>query len=266
MPATSSPQRVSGIDLHVERSGSGDPLVLVHGSWGSTARWALITDELARSYDVVSYDRRGHSGSSRSTAARPTRRDHEDDLAALIEQLGIAPAHVVGSSYGGAVALSLAARRPDLIRSVSAHEPPLVAFGGDDPSVARADEQMAQIAELIEAGDSEGGARAFLERIALGPGAWDMLPPELTGEMVRNAHTFAAEQRDRAGGSADLSTIECPVLLTRGDASLEWFTPIVAGLVEAIPHASLETIAGSGHAPHLTHPDEYVELITRFAA
>lgn len=104
--------RANGVELYYEVIGEGDPLVLVHGGWGDQNSWRLVVDEFARSYQVVTYDRRGHSQSDRSIGPEVIRA-HEEDLGALMEQLGIAPAHVVGNSIGGSIALRLGGRRPD---------------------------------------------------------------------------------------------------------------------------------------------------------
>jgi pimeloyl-ACP methyl ester carboxylesterase len=265
MPSTTSLARVNGVDFHVEQSGTGEPLILVHGGWGSTARWSLIADDLGAAFHYVAYDRRGH-GNSGTSDTPPTRIDQEDDLAGLIETLDIGPAHVVGSSFGGSIALGLAARRPDLVRSVSAHEPPLVDFARDDPHVVDVVALIPELLELIHAGKREQAAQVFAERVAIGPGVWDVMPLEVKEAMVHNADAFAAEQLDTRWGAADLSGIESPVLLTKGDQSPAWFAPVIAGVHATIPQATLTTIAGAGHIPHITHPQEYVELITRFAA
>ena len=68
------------------------------GSWDDRQVWALIEEDLARRFRVVSYDRRGHAGRGQCRAW--VRRDDEDDLAGLIEALGLAPANVVASSLG----------------------------------------------------------------------------------------------------------------------------------------------------------------------
>jgi pimeloyl-ACP methyl ester carboxylesterase len=265
VPATISPQRVNGIDFHVEQTGSGDPLVLIHGGWGSTARWALIVDGLAETFGVVNYDRRGH-GHSGHSATPATRIEQEDDLAGIIEGLGIVPANLVGSSFGGAMALSLAARRPDLVRSVSVHEPPLVGLARDDEDARRAVADMQAIAAKIGRGERRAAAREFVERIALGPGGWDLLPDEVKDAMVRHASTFAGEMGDPAWTEIDLADIRCPIQLTMGDRSPAWFTPVMEALMDALPQAEAVTILGSGHIPHVTHAAEYTELVTRFAA
>jgi pimeloyl-ACP methyl ester carboxylesterase len=265
VPATITKQRANDLDFHVELSGSGDPLVLVHGGWGSTARWALIVDGLAESFHVVNYDRRGH-GHSQNSAVPPTRLDQEDDLAGLIEGLGIGPANLVGSSFGGSIVLSLAARRPDLVRTVSAHEPPLVDFAADDADVRRAVADFRASMEMVKAGRNEDASREFVERVALGPGGWELTPPEVKAMMISHARAVAGEQADPNWGAADLSEIACPVLLTRGDSSPAWFAPLTEAVSAAIPHAEVTTIAGAGHVPHVTHTAEYVELLTRFAS
>src|SRR5262245_3540011 len=100
----------------VEVSGAGDPIVFVHGGWTDGTRWNAVASELAATNTAVAYDRRGHS---RSVWSEPvTRRTDEDDLAHLIESLGLGPAHLVGNSYGGSIAIGTAARYPDLVRSV----------------------------------------------------------------------------------------------------------------------------------------------------
>ena len=131
----SSPQ-VSGISLWSETQGaSGSPVVMVHGSWGDHHNWDLVAPRLAETHTVLTYDRRGHSQSQRLTSQGSV---HDDvaDLAALIEQAGIAPAHVVGNSFGASICLRLAAERPELIRSLIVHEPPLVGLIAEDPAMA----------------------------------------------------------------------------------------------------------------------------------
>ena len=143
-------REVNGVRLMVEESGSGDTVVLVHGSWDDRQVWTLIEEDLAKRSRVVSYDRRGHTGSDDGSDPG-TRRDDEDDLASLIETLGVAPANVVGSSFGASIALGLATRRPELFRTLCAHEPPLLSLAADDPLVMEVREAIGPVLELIRA-------------------------------------------------------------------------------------------------------------------
>ena len=227
-----------------------------------------MEEDLARRFRVVTYDRRGHTDSEDS-AEPGTRRDDEDDLAGLIETLGLAPANVVGNSFGGSIALGLAARRPELFRALSAHEPPLVSLAADDPVVAEVGGAVASVVELIERGEAETAARDFVENVALGPGAWAMLPPEERASMVANAQTFSGETHDAAWAEIDLDAlggIAFPVLLTQGDQSPRFFSKVIARLADAMDTAEVRTLPGAGHVPHATNPAEYASVVGRFTA
>jgi pimeloyl-ACP methyl ester carboxylesterase len=102
---------VNGIQLFYEFSGTGEvPLVLVHGSWVSHHSWDLVVPRLAESFRVLAYDRRGHSESHRPAGPGSIREDVED-LAALIEHLGLAPAWVIGNSFGASITPPLCAQK-----------------------------------------------------------------------------------------------------------------------------------------------------------
>jgi pimeloyl-ACP methyl ester carboxylesterase len=262
------PAALPATGLYHHEAGAGEPLVLVHGSWSESFTWGLAMPGLAGALRVIAYDRFGHGQSPPAPAGPLARRRHEDDLAALIESVAGGRAHVAGHSYGGAIALGLAIRRPELFRSLSVHEPPLVGIAARDPIVERAAKELETVGEIVEHGDPEAGARHFVENIALGPGAWPLLPSEIHQAMARNAAAFAAELRDPAWAQADLETLarlDLPVMLTQGDASLPWFAPIVETLAGAAPQAELVTIAGAGHVPHQTHAGEYAALLSSFA-
>lgn len=264
---------VNGTKLHYELTGSGDPLVLVHGSWTDATSWAFVAPALAESFQLLIYDRRGHSRSERPDTQGSVDEDG-DDLADLIEALDHGPAHVATSSYGGNVALRLATRRPELFRSLYCHEPPLWRLlEGDSESealVAQSAGSVQGVAGKIASGDHEGAARQFVEEIAFGPGAWeDELPPEGRAVMIHNAPTFLDELKDPEQLRIDpdaARAIEVPVHLTDGSESPPTFGRVLDKLTEAMPHATRETIQGSGHVPHLTMPERYVEAVTAAVA
>lgn len=264
--------RVNGVKLYFEELGEGDPLVLVHGSWGDHHNWDLVAPELAKSFHVVTYDRRGHSQSERPPSQGTIREDAED-LAALIEHLDLAPAHIVGNSGGSIVTLTLAAARPDLFRTMIVHEPPLFPLLEGKPGAsATLDEvgrRVAAVVARLEAGDAEGGARHFVETIAFGPGAWDQLPAETRRTFVFNAPTFLDEIREPNGLAFDLMSLgkfRRPALLSHGTASPPFFPAVVGQIATALPHAERFVFAGAGHVPHLSHPANYVENVRRFAS
>jgi pimeloyl-ACP methyl ester carboxylesterase len=262
---------VNGVRLHYEFKGSGQvPLVLVHGSWDSLHDWDLVVPGLGRACKVLAYDRRGHSESERPD--RPGSIDEDvADLAALVSHLGLAPVVVAGNSFGASIALRMAREHRTLLRGIIAHEPPLFGLLADDAAVAplltEISRRIAAVVERIAAGDHAGAAEQFVETVALGPGSWVQIPPEMQRTLVGNAPTFLDECRDPQQLVFDLEWLRglaLPVLLTMGDRSPPAFAPVIRTLARALPHAEVSTLAGAGHIPHVTHPDLYVETIESF--
>jgi pimeloyl-ACP methyl ester carboxylesterase len=261
---------VSGVSLYYELHGSGEPLALVHGAWVDATAWRLVVPGLAENFRVLSYDRRGHSRSERP-ATQGSFDEDGDDLAALLEALDLAPAHVATNSGGGNIALRLATRRPDLFRSLSCHEPALWGLLEEDPESQEMRQQVARSLEAvgrrIAQGDHEGAARQFVEEVAFGPGAWDnQLPPESRAVFVQNAPSFLDELQGPNALNIDeeaLSRLKIPVRLTNGSESPPIFPRVIDRLVELIPRVTRETIEGAAHVPQLTTPERYVQVTTR---
>ncbi|MGQ4388982.1 alpha/beta fold hydrolase [Streptomyces sp. SAS_270] len=262
--------RVNGVELFHEIAGSGEPLVLVHGSWGDHDNWRAVLPALAERYRVLVYDRRGHSLSERPSG-QGSRAEDEDDLGALIEELGFAPAYVAGNSFGASTTLGLAARRPELFRGLIAHEPPLMGVVAGDPDLQplmdAAGRRIDSVLDRLRAGESLAGAREFVEEVAFGPGAWEQVPDQVRETFVRNAPTFLDEQADPGWPVLDLAGLSGytgPALLTGGTESPPWFAAIIGKLAGALPQADVRTLQGAGHVPHVTHPQDYVAGVIRF--
>jgi pimeloyl-ACP methyl ester carboxylesterase len=222
--------RVNGVELYYELAGTGPPLVLVHGSWVDHPSWDAVTPGLAESFQVLGYDRRGHSRSERPQGQGGIREDVAD-LAALIEHADLAPAYVAGNSWGASITLRLAGERPELLRGLIAHET-VARVLSDDPAsqelLEEASVRIAAVVELLEAGDHEEWARRFVETVALGPGAWDQLPPGLREAFVFNAPTYLDECRDPEQLTIDLGPLRsfptrpsCPTAARARRSSLE---------------------------------------------
>ena len=266
-----SAARVNGVELYYELNGSGEPLVLVHGSWGDHHNWDAVVSALAESFRVLAYDRRGHSASERPARQGSVFED-ADDLAGLIDELGLGPAHVAGNSFGAVTALRAATRRPEVFRSLIAHEPPLfplLAGTELEPALGEVQRRIDAVVGLLEGGDHEGAARLFVETIAFGPGAWDeQLTPEMREVCIANAPTFLDEVRDPDALQMDLDALagfDRPALLTSGTESAPFFGPVVDMVAESLPRSERVTIDGADHVPDISVPGRYVELVRTFA-
>ena len=173
---------------------------------------------------------------------------------------------MIGNSFGATITLRLAGERPTLFRGLIVHEPPFISLLADDPFVAPLLEEVGgkivAVVERIISGDHAGAAEQFVEAVALGPGTWAQLRPEL---QRTNATTFVDEARDPEQLAFDLAWIRAypgPSLLTAGERSPPIFAAVVAKLAEVMPNVA--TLAGAGHIPHVTHPDAYIETIMTF--
>ena len=191
---------------------------------------------------------------SASATSQGSRRDQEDDLAALIEGLGGEPANVVGHLLRR---LDRARARRSPTRSwfgaSIAHEPPLISVAADDPEVLRPARSRAGHGPGASWRAWSTATRAarraqFVEEVALGPGAWELLPAAAARDHGRRRRRPSSPSRqDPMWASVELdelANIACPLLITEGDASPPWFGPIVAKLADAIDHADVHTYRG----------------------
>ncbi|MFP3992607.1 alpha/beta hydrolase, partial [Streptomyces sp. E11-3] len=151
------------------------------------------------------------------------------------------------------------------------HEPPLAGLVADDPeSMAQLQPTMASVDAAmahIRRAENEQGARLFVEEVALGPGMWDQLPAPLRETFVTHAQTWLDEQTDPSWALLDLdglSACATPVLLSGGGESLTWFSTVLDRLASVLPHAQRQTFEGAGHIPHVTHSQDYANVVTRF--
>jgi len=262
MPTTT----VNRLKIELAVSGDGQPVVFVHGSWSDHHAWDAVVPHLPDGLRLVRYSRRGHSGSE-CPPGQGTIADDVDDLAAVIETVADGRAHVVGNSLGAEIALRLAISRPELVDSVALHEPGFWGLAPDAAAVQAFQADLQSVIRLLETGAWEDGARLFADQI-FGPGAWDTtLPEPLKRVMTANAPTLLDEELAADASTLDttrLADFSGPIQLSTGEQTAEAFRIVVDRLAALLPHAELVPIAGAGHIPHRTHPEEYAALLTSF--
>lgn len=248
------------------RSGDGPPLLLLHATLSSSAQLEPLADRLARRFTVIAVDRRG-SGETRPPAAVPPGAIdvavHLDDLAAILESERLGPVLAVGHSYGGCLALELAARRPKLVAGAWVFEPPYGPIG--PPSVRAA---LADIGRrTMKAGDRGGPAAAAEAFLA-----------EVVGrEAVAALSTTVLEQVRLSGRSAladapllgldpnGLARVRCPVSLAGGTLSPPFYAQLLTALARMIRGASIDRIGGAGHVAPIGSPCTIAAAVEAFA-
>lgn len=263
-----TPLRLDGVDLSYTEMGSGEPLLLVHGTGAYSAIWGETPGMLAGSHRVIVYDRRGFGASQGKLARKP--HQHSEDAAALLEHLGAAPAVVVGWSGGGAIALDLAASRPDLVKSLVLIEPAVALILAPSPGTLRMSVQM-QLRRWLRR--DERAAAATMYRWAngytTGGSAFDRLPAEEQEGMLAHAHSTLVEM-DRLTppffpSSKAVSSIRCPVTCLQGSLSDPVFPRAVRRLQRRLPQTRVVDIDGGAHMLHRDQPDEWVRVVLEAA-
>lgn len=203
--------------LAYEEHGSGEPIVLIHGTATDRSLWRETAAALEGEGRVIAYDRRGYGDSQ---APEPygatTVEEQAEDAAALIDALGAAPAVVCGHDLGAVICLDLLRRHAEVARAVVLVEPPLHSLS---PHGAEA---VAELREAIEAGARDGGPAgavdAFLIETA-GAGALERLGPDRVGAARSAARAFAADLVAAPSwefGRRDLRELGAPVTLLAG--------------------------------------------------
>lgn len=266
---------INGTRLAYLDQGRGTPVVLVHGSLGDYRIWGQQMEPFARSRRVIAVSRRYHWPNEAPPEGTPYRLlQHVEDLAALIEALDLAPADVVGTSYGAMTALTLAAVRPGLARSLVLSEPPILPWlerlpGGSEIAQAFVEGTMVPAGEALARGEDAEGIRLFITGV-LGAGAFDRIPEPVRAGMLDNAAAMRAELASppevyfSGVTPADCERVAVPVLLVGGEWSPAMFGMILDELARQLPDAERVTIPAASHGPHSQNADAYNEAVLAF--
>jgi pimeloyl-ACP methyl ester carboxylesterase len=248
-------------------AGRGETVLLFHGSASSRRMWQPLVERLATRYRVIAPDLIGYG---ESTPWREDLRATDYDVVeTFARELG-APLHVVGHSYGGALALRAALAGGGRVASLALVEPAaflMLDRVADRAAFAEIEAVAGRHLELVDAGDLDACAAHFMG-YWIGPSTWAAMSPEtrarLTATMPKIASEFRLLFRDRT--RYDARRVRAPALLVRGTRTTLAARAVADRLAATLPGAELVEIRDAGHMLTVTHAQEVNAAIAAIAA
>lgn len=248
---------VNGETLHYEVEGTGPVVMFVHSLGANTYMWRPIWRVLSDRYCCIGVDCRGHG---KSTYKGPfTVANVADDLNAVLDELDIKKAQLVGLSMGGPILLEMYAGRPGRIASLT------IADGFYDNRATSADrikqtEAQIQGKTMLQFGEEYAKSRlqpatpkADYDALAE---AVSMVSPKAYIDTVRAISTVGFQQH--------IAAISVPTLVVFGDKESPPLQEQGRRMAELIPGARLEVIAGAGHLSSVDQPKKFIEIVGGF--
>jgi pimeloyl-ACP methyl ester carboxylesterase len=226
---------------------------------------------LARHYRVIAYSRRYHwPNLPPAKDADATVERQADDLAAIIQAMGIAPAHIVGHSYGGAVALNLTLRHPELVRTLVLAEPAVSGVLGNTPEndvVSKESQAIrTEMKDAFASGNAERIVRTYAAHVA--PGEFEKAQSEVRKMLLANVSAFQLDFSSRRPPFTcdDARRVAVPVLILSGDRSPMGLQRIAEETARCMKAARLVRIPQATHWLQSDHAQAFNDAVLAFLA
>ena len=264
--------------LHYIECGTGEPLVLVHGSLGDYRTWIHQVGPFSQKYRVISYSRRYHYPNPwPNDPSSFSAEVHAKDLAVFIQTLDLDKVHLVGHSWGALTSLLIASDHPELIRSLTLGEAPawsLIVDSSEGKSLFQSFRESATTPshEAFENGNIEDGVRLFINGV-LGEKSYGKSPPISHIFMLENARGMKGEMAEMANQGLnfypllscdDVKQITVPTLLLDGENSPKFLRLTNDNLERCLPNNERAVIPGASHDLKIHIPSVFSEKVLSF--
>jgi pimeloyl-ACP methyl ester carboxylesterase len=256
LPPSSAVLPDSRVGFHIE--GRGRPVVLLHSSMGSKGQWRALVERMRRSHRLIAIDLHGYGATPMPSPRQPFTLQHEVRLVESVLHAALLPGetfHLVGHSYGAAVALQLAAWRPRRLQSLALYEPVAVhLLPARHPGRVELESVRDQLQRCADRGEALLGAQGFIDYWS-GAGSFAQLPGEVQSGLAslvpKTLLDFAALSCETSSAN-HYRCIDVPVCLFSGTTGPRPPRDVLDVLADCLPQARRHRVQ-AGHMAPVTH-------------
>jgi pimeloyl-ACP methyl ester carboxylesterase len=254
---------------YFREAGSGPAVLCLHSNASTSGQWRALMERLAPRYRVIAADAYGAGRSPAWPAGTPGWLD--DEISLLEPLMRDLPAfHLVGHSYGAAIALKAALRYGERVKSLALYEPTLFALllaqDPAHPAVQGIRDAATDAAAAVERGDLDAAAERFID-YWMGAGAWAAMPQSrrpAVAQSMRGIRYWAHALMEEPTPLAAFAQLEAPVLYLVGARSPASSRGVFAVLSRMLPRVKVVEFERLGHMGPVTHPDVVNEAIASY--
>ena len=266
---------VNDYEINYLDIGDGEAVVFVHGGLGDYRTWKAQMDAFSRDYRVIAISRRyaypnkQEDNDSNDYSVTP----HAEDLAQLLKTLNLGPVHLVGHSYGAFTSLLTALEHPELIRSLTLGEPPVMSLLAHTPDGGVAGSEFAQnvlapTAQAFLIGNDEKAVKLFIGGVLGDSEYFSDASQEQKELMMTNAFglrgVILTENPFPMLNCESVSYLQTPTLLINGDGSPRIFGEIANVLAQCIEDSEIAILSDASHGLEYENPVDFNRIVLDF--
>jgi len=259
---------INGDSIHYIEMGKGDPVVFVHGALADYRTWRSQMDTFAKNHHVIAYSRRFAWPNQQTVkdSSDLSFASHVNDLVVLLQALQLKPVHLVGHSSGGLIALLTSMSHPELVRSLTLGEPPVMSLLPPPPP--NAGNIFGPVTDAFLKNDEEKAVENFLTLVTNDSLYFSRLPQAdreimMTNIVEARAAAFGKDVKPNVTCD-DLQKVKTPVLLLGGDKSPMFLRPIMSELERCLTNKERATLANTSHGLEFENPAGFNKAVLSF--
>ncbi|NIS15134.1 MAG: alpha/beta hydrolase [candidate division Zixibacteria bacterium] len=258
------------LKLYTNHYGEGLTVICLHSSASTSKQWRALIDKLADNYHVIAPDLYGYGQSPVWNGGLQMSLDQEVSLLEHLFEQQEEPVHLIGHSFGAALAMKAALKHPEKVKSLTVYEPVLFRLLLDSDGSGEEEMEIRRIRDavctLLEEMQPHEAARIFVNYWN-GDGSWEKMDPRrhsmLAGSMRSVLMNFDSLFSDSTVLS-DFSKINVPVLYLHGAESKNSTRRLTELLISGLPLLEFCILPGMGHMGPVTHAESVNAIILRF--